>query len=128
MTAPIALTCGEPAGVGPEIAARAWERLNTELAFFWIGDPRHLPDGTVFCEIATPSEAGRVMADALPVLRHDFAGDAVPGTPDPANAQGVIDVIARAVDLAQSGEASAVCTRAKNISDGASPSGRLARC
>ncbi len=122
MTAPIALTCGEPAGVGPEIAARAWERLNTELAFFWIGDPRHLPDGTVFCEIATPSEAGRVMADALPVLRHDFAGDAVPGTPDPANAQGVIDVIARAVDLAQSGEASAVCTapiNKKALKDGA---------
>ncbi|SDN28746.1 4-hydroxythreonine-4-phosphate dehydrogenase [Lutimaribacter pacificus] len=122
MTAPIALTCGEPAGIGPEIAVRAWEKMRDGPAFFWIGDPRHLPDGTVFDEIADPAGAAAVMPHALPVLRHDFAGQATPGRPDPANAQGVIDVIARAVDLVQAGAASAVCTapiNKKALKDGA---------
>jgi 4-hydroxythreonine-4-phosphate dehydrogenase len=44
--APVALTCGEPAGVGPEIAIKARAALGASLPFFWIGDPRHLPAGT----------------------------------------------------------------------------------
>ena len=40
--APVALSIGEPAGIGPEIAARAWERLGSRLPFFVIGDPGHL--------------------------------------------------------------------------------------
>ena len=56
--APIALTCGEPAGIGPELAARARARLGDEVPFFWIGDPRHLPLGTSITEIATPGVAG----------------------------------------------------------------------
>ena len=120
--APIALTVGEPAGVGPELAVKAWEALRDHSCFFWIGDPRHLPEGTVWHEIAHPSEATVIMPDALPVLRHDFAGERRYGVPDPANAQGVIDVIARAVDLVQSGAASAVCTapiHKKALKDGA---------
>ena len=108
--APIALTVGEPAGVGPELAVKAWLALREASCFFWIGDPRHLPDGTLWREIAHPSEAVAVMPDALPVLRHDFAGHRSNGLPDPANASGVIEVIARAVDLVQSGTASAICT------------------
>ena len=109
-TAPIALTCGEPAGVGPEIAVRAWETLGARLPFFYLGDPAHLPAGTEFAEITDPAEAVNASASALPVLRHDFRAPAVPAKPDAANAQGVIDVIARAVDLVQKGAASAVCT------------------
>jgi 4-hydroxythreonine-4-phosphate dehydrogenase len=109
-TAPIALTCGEPAGVGPEIAVRAWETLGARLPFFYLGDPAHLPVGTKFAEITDPAEAVAASASALPVLRHDFPAPAVPAKPDAANAQGVIDVIARAVDLVQKGAASAVCT------------------
>ena len=40
---PIVLTCGDPAGIGPELAVKAWNILRNELVFFWIGDPRHLP-------------------------------------------------------------------------------------
>ena len=43
--APIALTCGDPAGIGAEIALAARERLGTGIGLFWIGDPRHLPAG-----------------------------------------------------------------------------------
>jgi len=107
---PVALTCGEPAGIGPEIAVAAWRALGADLPFFLIGDPAHLPDGAPHVVIDRPSEAGTAGARGLPVLRHAFAGPRIPGTPDPGHAQGVIDVIARGVDLVRSGQACALCT------------------
>jgi len=106
----IALTCGEPAGIGPEIALAAWERLRGRVPFFVIGDPAHMPEGAPVAVIETPQEAARVAATALPVLAHRFAGPRIPGQPQPAQARGVIEVIARAVELVQAGEASALCT------------------
>lgn len=120
--APIAVTCGEPSGIGPEIAAAAWHALRGEVPLFWIGDPDHLPSGTPVAEISAPSEVADVGGTALPVLRHDFRGPAVPGRLDPAQAQSVIDVISRAVALAQSGDAGGVCTgpiHKKVLKDGA---------
>ncbi|MFP4304251.1 MAG: 4-hydroxythreonine-4-phosphate dehydrogenase PdxA [Rhodosalinus sp.] len=108
--APIAVTCGEPAGIGPELAAKAWRALGTDLPFFLVGDPRHLPPGTPTVEIAAPDAAPAAAAQGLPVLPHPFAAAALPGHPDPANAQGVIDAIARAVTLVTAGAASALCT------------------
>lgn len=105
--APIALTCGEPAGVGPEVAQKAWQILQGTVPFFLIGDPSHLPKGPIE-EISDPQEA--LSATALPVLSHKFAGQLTPGQSQPCQAQGVIDVIARAVTLVQEGAASAVCT------------------
>ena len=107
---PVALTCGEPAGIGPELAVQARTILGNSLPFVWIGDTRHLPTSAPFTEIASPSDAASVDADRLPVLPHAFAAASVPGQPDPANAQGVIDVIARGVDLVRSGAACALCT------------------
>ncbi|MDZ7709193.1 MAG: 4-hydroxythreonine-4-phosphate dehydrogenase PdxA [Roseovarius sp.] len=106
----IALTCGEPAGIGPEIAASAWARLRGRVPFFLIGDPAHLPEGAPVAVIDTPEDAARVGADALPVLAHPFAGPRTPGQPQAAQAKGVIEVIARGVDLVQTGAASALCT------------------
>jgi 4-hydroxythreonine-4-phosphate dehydrogenase len=120
--APIALTCGEPAGIGPEIAAKAAARLGGALPFFWIGDPRHLPEGTKTALISAPQEALTSPADCLAVLPHSFAGPATPGTPVPAHAADVIAVIERAVDLALRGEVSAICTapiHKKALKDGA---------
>ncbi|MCF3594675.1 4-hydroxythreonine-4-phosphate dehydrogenase PdxA [Rhodobacteraceae bacterium LMO-12] len=120
--APIALTCGEPAGIGPELALKAWQASECRFDFFWIGDPAHLPKGANFIEISTPGEARKAMTRGLPVLPHAFAAPATPGHPDPANAQGVIDVITRAVALVQAGEASALCTlpiHKKALKDGA---------
>ena len=89
MTLPIALTCGEPAGVGPELAVAARAALGDSLPLFWIGDPRHLPSGTAWREVAE----GEVPGDGpMAVLRQDFAGPSVPGRPDPANAAGVVAV------------------------------------
>ncbi|WP_431299685.1 4-hydroxythreonine-4-phosphate dehydrogenase PdxA [Tabrizicola sp. BL-A-41-H6] len=114
---PVLLTSGDPSGIGPEIAVKA--RLAGE-DFVWLGDPRHLPQGAAWLEVAD-------LADISPrgvmrVLRHDCAAPALPGQPDPANAAGVIDVIARAVALVMAGEAAAVCTapiHKKALKDGA---------
>ena len=117
MSAPIVLTCGDPSGVGPEIAVKAC--LAGER-FVWLGDPRHLPPGSNWREITDLAEL--VPQRVLPVLRQDFAAPALPGQPDAANAAGVIAVIERAVALVQSGAASAICTapiHKKALKDGA---------
>lgn len=122
MNAPIALSCGEPAGIGPEIAAAAWDRLRGALPFFLIGDPAHLPPGTPIARITDPAEATVASALALPVLVHAFDGPLTRGTPNPSHAKGVIDGIARGVDLVQSGAALALCTapiHKKALQDGA---------
>lgn len=122
MTAPIALSCGEPSGVGPEIAAKAWANLRADVPFFYIGDPRHLPAGTPLQIIQDPSEALLACHAALPVLPLPFAAAALPGQPDPRNAAGVIAAIAQGVDLVRSGAASALCTapiHKKALKDGA---------
>ncbi|MGY6410946.1 MAG: 4-hydroxythreonine-4-phosphate dehydrogenase PdxA [Alkalilacustris sp.] len=108
--APPVLTCGEPAGIGPEIAVAARAVLGADLPFVWIGDPRHLPEGTAWQAVATPAEAQGVAPGRLPVLPHDFPAPAAPGRPDPANAAATIAVIARAVGLVRGGAASAVVT------------------
>ncbi len=121
-TAPIAVSCGEPAGIGPEIALKAWSALGADCPFFWIGDPRHLPADAPMVEIADPSDAVAACRTAMPVLAHPFAAPARPGQPDPANARGVIGAIERAVALVQSGRASALCTapiNKKALIDGA---------
>ncbi|PSL20744.1 4-hydroxythreonine-4-phosphate dehydrogenase PdxA [Shimia abyssi] len=120
--APIALTCGEPAGIGLELAEKAWAALRLDLPFFLLADPDHLSGDTPISVIQDPAEALDVMPNALPVLPHPFFGRCIPGTPDPENAEGVVEVISRGADLAQSGAASALCTspiHKKALKDGA---------
>ncbi|MGB3280102.1 MAG: 4-hydroxythreonine-4-phosphate dehydrogenase PdxA [Pseudorhodobacter sp.] len=119
---PIALTCGEPAGIGPELAGLARLALGAAVPFFWIGDPRHLPATCAHQVIEHPSEALGIAAEVLPVLAHPFASNATPGTAKPEHAADVIGVIARAVALVQAGAASAICTapiNKKALKDGA---------
>lgn len=119
---PIALSCGEPAGIGPEIAAKAWQLLKGSCPFFWIGDPRHLPKGLPVAVIRAPKEALDQCHSALPVLPINFAGSTLQGQADPQNAAGVIAAIERGVDLVQSGQAAALCTapiHKKALIDGA---------
>ena len=123
MTAqPIVLTCGDPSGIGPEIAVKARQRLGVALPFAWIGDPDHLPQGTLVRLIEGPAQAALVSPSHLPVLPLPFPSKAPPGQPDPANARGTIAAIKRGVELVQAGEASAICTAPINkkvLKDGA---------
>ncbi|MDE4175113.1 4-hydroxythreonine-4-phosphate dehydrogenase PdxA [Phaeobacter sp. PT47_59] len=119
---PVAISCGEPAGIGPEIAAKAWAALKSELPMLWIGDPRHLPADTPWQEVQRAEEAARICPHALPVLHLPFAGSADCGTADPRNAPGVIAAIETGVALVRSGAAAALCTapiHKKALIDGA---------
>lgn len=116
---PIVVSCGEPAGVGLEIAHSAYDALRGELSMVLLADRRHVcgPVTEVSCVADVTGEES-----TLPLLHHDFSGDAVAGKVDPRNAQGVIDVIARGVDLVTAGDASALCTlpiHKKALMDGA---------
>ncbi|GIT90425.1 4-hydroxythreonine-4-phosphate dehydrogenase [Jannaschia pagri] len=116
---PLVVTCGEPAGIGPEVIAKA--RLAApDIPFVVIGNPDHFQGlGCPVDVVETPVSASQ---HGLSVLAHDIPGPRVPGRPDPAQAAGVISAIARAVDLAQTGAASGICTapiHKKALKDGA---------
>ncbi|KIN61245.1 4-hydroxythreonine-4-phosphate dehydrogenase [Sulfitobacter noctilucae] len=109
-TVPVVISCGEPAGIGPEVAARAWAALAGEVPMVWLGDPHHLPEGFAHQVISKPQEAADLSPDVLPVIARDFGSTAVAGVPDPAHAAHVIDMIALGVSLVRDGAASALCT------------------
>ncbi|MGH6995237.1 MAG: 4-hydroxythreonine-4-phosphate dehydrogenase PdxA, partial [Stellaceae bacterium] len=119
MTAPLALTMGEPAGIGGEITLMAWRDRATSAVppFFIIDDPARLATlartigvNVPVQKIDDPSEALRVFSGALPVLAQALPRPPIPGQPDPANAPAVIAAIERAVTLVRSRQASAVVT------------------
>lgn len=119
---PVAISCGEPAGISPEVAAGAWQALKTEVPMVWLGDPRHLPEGTPHQVIADPAEAAAASRDVLPVIARDFGSPVMPGIADPGHAQHVIDMIVLGVSLVRDGAASALCTapiNKKALIDGA---------
>jgi 4-hydroxythreonine-4-phosphate dehydrogenase len=107
---PLALTMGEPAGIGPEITLAAWRAVRAAgPAFFLIGDPALLP-GAPVVEIAAPEQALAAFPDALPVLPLRLAAPATPGRLDVANAPAVIAAIEQAVGFARAGRAGGVVT------------------
>ncbi|QRE75822.1 4-hydroxythreonine-4-phosphate dehydrogenase PdxA [Methylobacterium aquaticum] len=120
MTTALALTQGDPAGIGPEITLRAWlAREEHGLApFFVIGDPDFLEKIAARLGLAvplaeaTPESAAQAFARALPVVRlpGNITVAAEPGTPDPATAAGTLASIDEAVRLVQAGRAPALVT------------------
>lgn len=122
-TTPIVITMGEPAGVGGEIALKAWlRRTDQEIPpFFLLDDPRRLRRLATtlewpveFAEIDDPRDAGAAFPDYLPVLPRPLPSPATPGTPDPANARAVLRAIEEAVGLVQDGDAAALVTNPIN--------------
>ncbi|MBI4183247.1 MAG: 4-hydroxythreonine-4-phosphate dehydrogenase PdxA [Proteobacteria bacterium] len=109
---------GEPAGIGGEIALKAWlARARGVAPFVAIDDPerlsalaRRLGLEVPVRTVAGPEEAAGAFAEALPVLALPLARPARPGRPDPANAPAVIAAIDRAVALTLAGRAAAVVT------------------
>ena len=106
----LALTMGDPAGIGGELTVRAWQTLRASGPVFTvIDDPARLR-GVPVRAVDSLAEAARVFAEALPVLPLKLAATPVPGHPDSANAAAVIASIERAVRLALAQEAAAVVT------------------
>ena len=111
MDAPLAVTMGEPAGIGGEIAQGAWRALReTGPAFLLIDDADRLGPAVPIARIATPEEAAAVFPRALPVLHRPLVAPVVPGRLDPRNAPAVIAAIDEAVALAKSGRVAGVVT------------------
>lgn len=108
----LALTMGDPGGIGAEIAAAAWTTLHaTGPAFVLLDDPARIAAlGVPVQSVGSPAAARAVFTHALPVLPIPLAAPVRPGHPDPANAPATIASIERAVHLVQRGEAAAVVT------------------
>ncbi|NKK59584.1 4-hydroxythreonine-4-phosphate dehydrogenase PdxA [Rhizobium leguminosarum bv. viciae] len=116
---PLALSQGDPAGIGPDITLMAWLRRR-ELGlppFFLIGDPdvlalraRQLNLAVSIRETDSASEAAGMFADALPVMTIPAGIEVVAGEPHAATAKGTIAAIEKAVSLVINGEALAVVT------------------
>ena len=116
---PLALTLGDPAGIGPDITLLAFQaRLAERIPpFVLLGDPEvlaaraHILGLAVAIEaIGEPAVATRLFAKALPVLPIAVPGDVVPGRPNPAAAPAIQQSIERALALVREGAASAIVT------------------
>ena len=109
---------GEPAGIGGEIALKAWLRRGEGLPVFAaVDDPERLRAlaealglSVPVREIAAARETTAIFAEALPVLAQRLPVPAVPGRPSAATAAAVIGAIERAARLALAGEAAAIVT------------------
>jgi len=115
----LAVTMGEPAGIGGELALMAWRERAAQAIppFFLIDDPRrlsrlaaHLGFEIPLAELDRPEDAAARFDQALPVLPHPLASDVTPGHPQPANGDCVLQSIARAAGLVAQGRATAVVT------------------
>ena len=115
---PLALSMGEPAGIGGEIALKAWlARAAGTPAFFVVDDAARLRQLSVDLGLPVPvrpvsggKEAAACFAAALPVLDQPLPRAARPGRPDARNAGAVITAIETAVACVVAGEAAAVVT------------------
>ncbi|HEX2803267.1 MAG TPA: 4-hydroxythreonine-4-phosphate dehydrogenase PdxA [Sphingomicrobium sp.] len=112
--APLAVSLGDPAGIGPEVLAKCWDnRGRFELApFVAIGDPRSLRavwDGPV-ATIDDPREADTAFDVGLPLIPVPSPEEDRPGHPSVAGAHCSLDALELAVGLARSGSAAAVVT------------------
>ena len=118
MISPVILTMGEPAGIGGEIALRAWtERSQGVPPFCLIDDPARLAALAVSSgiratvrPIGSVAETASVWPDALPVLPLALGAPVVLGQPDSRNAGAVIAAIELGVATVMRGEASALVT------------------
>ena len=115
---PLALTQGDPAGIGPELILRAWlSRDQSALpVFFAIADPDHLRRlarelaWDVPISVVEPEEATLRFSKSLPVMPLATGVSSVPGKPSPADAAGTVESIRTAVTLTQSKRAAAIVT------------------
>ncbi len=120
--APLALTMGDPAGIGPDITLDLWSKrkVNSCPPFVLFADPQLLTQRAVALDIKLsvaligPEAAGAEIcahfADRLPVRPLKLAQPVHAGHPDTANAAAVISSVEQAVNAVISGRASAVVT------------------
>ncbi|MDB5591029.1 4-hydroxythreonine-4-phosphate dehydrogenase PdxA [Enterovirga sp.] len=113
---PLAVTQGDPAGIGPELTLRAWRDGGREFPFFVLGDPAFLRrlaarlGWSVPVAEATPDSAAALFPHALPVVPIGMEVVAQPGRPDPRSAPATLLSIETAVALTRSGRTAGIVT------------------
>jgi 4-hydroxythreonine-4-phosphate dehydrogenase len=112
--APLAVSLGDPAGIGPEVIAKCWDHRTTFglHPFAAIGDPRSVAavwDGPIEL-IDDPRQADAAFDHGLPLIAMTAADHIAPAHPNVAGAHCSLDALELAVGLARSGSASAVVT------------------
>ncbi len=118
LSAPLALTLGEPAGIGPDITLMAWQARHAAglPAFFAVGDPELLADRAralglaVPLQVVEPGAAASVFETALPVVPAGPRATAAPGRPDPTSAAAVVASLDHGVSLVLAGVAAGLVT------------------
>ena len=114
LQSPLAVSLGDPAGIGPEVIAKCWD--NREAfglpSFVAIGDPRSVAavwDGPIEV-VENPRQADDAFDYGLPLIPLNTPSADVPGHPSVAGAHTSLDSLELAVGLARSGSAAAVVT------------------
>jgi 4-hydroxythreonine-4-phosphate dehydrogenase len=111
---PLAVSLGDPAGIGAEVIAKSWERREAAglPPFFAVGEIAAVTAvwGGPVEAIESPAEAAALFGRALPVLRVGDGAAIIPGRPDLAGARVALDSLELAVGLTRSGAASALVT------------------
>ncbi|KYG99961.1 4-hydroxythreonine-4-phosphate dehydrogenase PdxA [Bradyrhizobium sp. DOA1] len=115
---PLALTLGEPAGIGPDITIAAWlRRRELDLpAFYLLGDEALIArrakaiGADISIAAVDAGEVGAAFADALPVVATAERATAEPGKPDASSAPAALASIRQAVTDVREGRAAAVVT------------------
>jgi 4-hydroxythreonine-4-phosphate dehydrogenase len=119
---PLALTMGDPAGIGGELSVKAWLALREAgPTFVALDDPVRLTRVAASMGLSVPvravshaAEANATFRSALPVLTVPLAAAAVPGRPDPANATAVVASIEQSTKLALAGFVGGIVTNPIN--------------
>ena len=111
---PLAISLGDPAGIGPEVIAKCWDNRDSFNLppFVAIGDPRSVAavwDGPIEM-VEDPRQADAAFDYGLPLIQLNVPKDDIPGHPTVAGAHTSLDSLEIAVGLARSGSASAVVT------------------
>lgn len=101
--APIAISLGDPAGIGPEIVARALAARPAQRVLVF-GDP------AVLAAAAERARVPRVAPDALRVVTTLAPNDVVPGRPNDASARAQLAYLEAATDAVLAGECAALVT------------------
>lgn len=117
----MAMTLGEPAGIGPECVAAAWTSLRHEVPLYAVGDHRLLPNIPTR-PVSCGEDLAKVSPEALAVFDLPLGAANQAGTLNPQNASAVVATIETAVEHLKAGQASALMTapiHKANLAEGA---------
>ena len=105
---PLAVTCGDPSGIGLEVFFAAHKQIGHDIPMVLFADRKHLPNNINM--VPWSPNLTKDFGSSVALYQIDFANPVVPGKADPQNAAGVIRAIRCAVNCALEGKVAGLCT------------------